>query len=256
MCNSPSTRLSSSALRPAQTALAVATLALAVAGTAKALPLPQVALTYNTGVDNAQMLLADGAADPHFLLIAGPAGLLSTPVVPVVRAAGFPLFPVGGWAPVAPTSTSAWIAPDANAFGGIGSFTYRTTFDLSGYSLTDPILLAGNWAADNTGLQVLLNATANSANFNGDLAAAIFGSYSAVPNFGFTAASFAASTFYATSGFQPGINTLDFVLQNNESVTGLRVEYMLEATPVPEPAAWALMASGLLGLSGLLRRRR
>lgn len=253
---------------PRTPALLTCAIGLWLAGSAATtLAQPVVVPTYNTGVDVNQIVLADAVADPHYTLLSVPSGPLSAPVAKTV---GAPLYPLGGWAAV--SSTSAWIVPTAplditppsdqpslpgsyaSSIGPVGTYVYRTTFDLSGYDLAAPVLLNGLWAADNTGLSIRLNSAGNPGS-QGDLITAGFGNYNAVASFGFTDANFLLQTFTANSGFQPGLNTLDFVLHNEGGPTGLRVEYALEATPVPEPAAWALMASGALAL-GLLRRRR
>lgn len=59
---------------------------------------------------------------------------------------------------------------------------------------------------------------------------------------------------------------LGFVAMENESIkriqisidvgTGIEVDHVQFAKPVPEPAAFALMGLGLLGVAGLRRRRR
>lgn len=228
----------------------------------------EVVLTYNTGVDSNQIVLPDGTPDPHYQLISVPSGPLTAPVA---KTLGFPLSPFGGWA--ATNSTSAWITPTApvgdppppidrqttnasgNGNGPPGNYLYRTTFDLSGYSLTSPISLSGIWAADNSGLSVRLNPQNDLLN-QGDLIAAGYGSYTAVPTFGYTDANFLVQTFFAGTGFVPGINTLEFLIHNSDAQTGLRVEYFVEAVPVPEPSAWALMALGLAGITFLKTRRR
>ena len=236
----------------------------ALAATAEATV--EVVPTFNTGVDNNQIVLADGVPDPHFTLISVPSGPLTAPVAKTV---GFPLSPLGGWA--APNSTSAWITPTApvgpwtppvarlgtsvSGDGPVGTYLYRTSFDLSGYSLSSPIFLSGLWAADNTGLSVRLNPQNDPLN-NGDLVAAGYGTYTAVPDFGFTDANFQVQSFFAISGFQAGINTLEFLIHNNDAQTGLRVDYVVEATPVPEPSAWALMTLGMAGVGLLLCQRR
>lgn len=243
-------------------AVAVSLTALAASAQANA---PVVVLTYNTGVDNNQIVLADGVADPHFTLVSVPSGPLTAPVAKTV---GHPLSPLGGWAAV--NSTSAWITPTApvadppppterasnySGVGPVGDYLYRTTFDLSGYDLSLPIFLGGIWAADNTGLSIRLNPQNDLVN-NGDLFAAGYGNYVAVPNFGFTDPNFQVQSFFAHNGFVAGINTLEFLIRNNEDQTGLRVEYMVEASLVPEPSSWGLMALGLGGMGLLLQRRR
>lgn len=263
--------LRSTSLRHAarRTAIVLATAGLAASAGAAA---PQVVFTYNTGVDAAQLVLADGQADPHFVLV----DLSSSVTSPVyARTVGYPISPLGGWAPA--DAVSAWIAPagvsdtpepppidsllrlaapTATATSVGTDYLYRTTFDLTGYDLSQPVLLSGHWAADNTGLSIRLNPGSNPGTL-GDLAAAGFGSYTAVVSTGFTAASFASQWFQTTNnaGFVPGINTLEFLVHNQSGPSGLRVDYMLEAAPVPEPAAWALLAAGGLVVLGLQRRR-
>lgn len=229
---------------------------------------PQVVFTHNTGVDAFQIVLADGQVDPHFVLVDTSSSLTSPTYA---RTVGNPTSPQGGWAPT--DSVSAWIAPTrgidpppidsspllsapvaASASPLTGTdYLYRTTFDLTGYDTSQPVLLTGNWAADNTGLSIRLNPASNPGTL-GDLNAAFFGSYTAVVSTGFTAASFAMQTFQAISGFLPGINTLEFLVHNEVGPTGLRVDYVLEAALVPEPAAWALMTAGGLALLALRRR--
>ena len=223
--------------------LAACTLALAaLASSAQATV--QTVWSYNTGVDNNQIVLPDGAADLHYSVQSAPSG---APTAPVAQTVGSPLSPLGGWAPA--TSTSAWITPPASTLANIGDFLYRTTFDLTGYDLSAPVQLFGNWAADNTGLGVKLN--------GGDLIAAGYGGYTAVPTAGFTAANFLLQTFQASSGFVAGSNTLDFLIRNTGGDTGLRVEYEVSATlaTVPEPPSWALVAVSLCGIGLLLQRR-
>jgi hypothetical protein len=66
--------------------------------------------------------------------------------------------------------------------------------------------LAGGWAVDNTGTDILLNANST----------------------GFTSAGFGGfATFVITSGFSDGINSLDFLVNNaptGVNPTGLRVD--------------------------------
>ena len=68
-------------------------------------------------------------------------------------------------------------------------------------------------------------------------------------------------SFLLTSGFQAGVNTLDFFVQNGNGgsdltgPTALRVEMLGDATATPLPAALPLFAGGL-GVIGLIARRR
>ncbi len=209
---------------------------------------------------------APGAADPHYALVSAPAGPVSASKLPGASGSGTPAFTTAYvvqqnanfpfdafWAsnnyspPGAPAS--GWIAPtaDVNTTHPDGYYTYRTTFDLTGFNLASASI-SGFVAADN-GVQVLLN---------GQFAASIYG-----PNgYTFTTTAFANQGLSITSGFKPGINTLDFVVYNEVQAsgnpTGLRVALSGNADPVPtpEPASLAVFGGGLIGLAGYIRRRR
>jgi hypothetical protein len=160
---------------------------------------------YNTGVLNDGSAAPSGSVDLHYTLLIspdadfpGPAAIVADPI-----AAGY-------WA--ANTTTSRWIGPAQNqgypsgaANHAPGNYTYRLTFSLAGF---DPSTaqVSGAWGADNAGTALILNGV----------------------NTGYTAPSYAPLTpFTLSSGFVPGINTLDFVVNQFASgganPTGLRV---------------------------------
>lgn len=157
---------------------------------------------FNTGVDDAGVSLASGTIDPHYKLIQSADTAFPGPNALVLNDSGFPIPP---W--LANDEASKWIAPQANQGVGnnLGDYTYRTTFDLTGF---DPasIRITGNWATDNLGLDILIN-----------------GISTGQPNTG----QFVLYTpFTISSGFRPGLNTLDFKLNNATpgiNPTGLRV---------------------------------
>src|SRR5205085_821526 len=69
----------------------------------------------------------------------------------------YPVAPYGPW--IANDSLSKWIGPNADqdvnsAIGG--DYTYRTTFDLTGFNPAGA-RITGLWSADDTGLEILLN---------------------------------------------------------------------------------------------------
>jgi hypothetical protein len=193
---------------------------------------------FNTGVDSTGTPLPHGTVgDSHYSLISVPSGSTSATRI-ITSAGGFPIGPYIG-----DNTLSAWIGPnnDDDLNGPVGAYTYRTTFDLTGFNPSTASIMGG-WTTDNDGLDILINGT----------------------SLGFTTPFTAfASGFFAfsvTSGFVSGVNTLDFVVSNGGGPTALRVEATGTASPatspVPIPAAAWLFGSALLGLTGISRRKR
>ncbi|TWU37529.1 tRNA nuclease WapA precursor [Novipirellula aureliae] len=102
-------------------------------------------------------------------------------------------------------SDSAWIWQQENGEPTGVTRTFRTTLDLIGFSF-ETIAVQGKWAVDNIG-EILLNGQPTSVtlpvyttdNFTG------------------------LHDFTITDGFVPGINTIDFVVQDYGSIAGFRV---------------------------------
>jgi hypothetical protein len=138
-------------------------------------------------------------------------------------------------------STSKWLTPTAGEAQNFdpssdGTYSWTLSFNLTGY---DPASasFAGRWAADNYGV-VKLNGTQ-------------IGSAGGFANW---------SSFAANSGFNAGVNTLEFLVTNTRlasgNPTGLRVEYLSSSVAaVPEPETYAMLMAGL-GLLGAVARRR
>jgi hypothetical protein len=119
----------------------------------------------------------------------------------------------------------------------LGSYIYRTTFDLTG---TNPATasLSGFWATDNIGV-IFLN-----------------GVYAGVTNL---AGPSVFTAFNINGGFVPGVNKLDFLVVNNGTTpnpTGLRVE-IGGSVNIAEPASVVLASLGMLVLCvfGMARTR-
>ena len=177
---------------------------------------------YSTGVDDAGQPLAPGVGDGHYAIVAAPISLSGTASV---TQSGFP-FPY--WA--ADSGTSGWLSPRADETGPssdpAGTYTYETTFDLTGL---DPASAAitGSLFADNHVEGVLLNG---------------------VPVDGFTpngnGSDYAAGVpLSVTSGFQDGRNTLDFLVLNDAgdayNPTGFRADFSGSADPAVDQNATA-----------------
>ena len=99
---------------------------------------------FNTGVSASGAPLSDGTVgDPHYTLVSVPSG--STTAIRVRTSAGG--YPVGsGW--LGDDSLSAWIGPNNSTFdnGPSGNYDYRTTFDLTGFTLPPPAFPGrGRW---------------------------------------------------------------------------------------------------------------
>ena len=205
------------------TAIAVTALAFLTTTDAKAIP---IGTFYNTGVGNTHTVLGNSAAETHYVIVSTPDG--SIPGVRVATSAnGYPIPP---W--LGDDTASAWIGPNTDSAldGAAGQYDYRTTFDLTGFNAGSAVL-SGQWAADNAGVDILINGVSTLQ----------------------TVASYSAfKSFSVTSGFINGLNTIDFVVRNDGGPTGLRVEGALTAS-VPEPMSLAILGVGLAG-AGLVRR--
>jgi hypothetical protein len=193
----------------------------------------QIPTVFNTGVDASGTPLPDGTVgDPHYSLLSVPVGS-TTDIRVRTSAGGFPIPPYIGDDPL-----SAWIGPnnDNSLDGPVGQYDYRTTFDLTGFNpLTADI--TGGWTSDNDGVQILIN-----------------GVDSGNPPTSFTQFSTGFAPFTIAAGFVPGINTVDFVLNNGGSggnPTALRVEMTGTADPAggAVPESTSILVWGLLGLT-------
>lgn len=185
---------------------------------------------YGTGAGQG----SNGQVDAHYSLISAPTG-----AGPAYTTGAYP-----GWT-MAPPGTQ-WINPDStiNEQSPGGNYDYQTSFNLTGLRPNTAVLM-GSWGADNSG-EILLNgllATGTGTVITGDEGFLQLTAFTITGNTG--------------AGFLAGVNTLDFVVNNEpDSPTGLVVDISGTAdASTPEPSSLALFGSGVLGLTGLLRRK-
>lgn len=187
---------------------------------------------YNTGAG-----FAANTQDTHYALSSTTASAGSLGAYGYVSENG--AFPIGPW--MANDSTSSWLTPVDNQDRSFdasrdGTYTWTTTFDLSGFDASTATF-TGRFAADNSAIALLNGNQIGSSN-------------------GFT--TFSAFTA-DSSKFISGVNTLSFVVTNLRGTgnpTGLRVEFLTSnVTAVPEADTYAMMFAGL-GLMGLIARRK
>ena len=96
------------------------------------------------------------------------------------------------------------------------------------------VWITGDWATDNTGLDILVNGTSTGQTS---------------PGFG------TLTPFSLTRGFVNGLNTIDFYVQGNGVTDGFALQLeSFTATAVPAPGA--LVALGAAGALGSRRRRK
>jgi hypothetical protein len=188
---------------------------------------------FNTGVASDGTLLPAGVIDPHYTV--APPGSATGPAF-VVQPTGLPLC-VGvacPWLPDGPNSN--WIDPFGPIPSGpipVGNYIYTTTFDLTGLNPATAAL-TGQWISDNNGVQIVLNG--NIFPFTTP-----FNSYIGpfVP-------------FAINSGFVPGVNTLQLVVFEDGSITGLRAEVSGTAQSQVSATSTALTSSANPSVFGQL----
>jgi hypothetical protein len=163
---------------------------------------------YCTGVIYAGVPAADGAVDTHYRLVSSADPACPGPNAIVVISNGWPIPP---W--VGNDSNSKWVGPrrDAAKMNAPGTYTYETTFDLTGLNPATAVL-TGKWATDNSGAIRLNGVTVGTASKTFD----------------------AFTPFALNTDFVAGVNTLEFVVFNlgtSPNPTGLRVEIGGTAEP-------------------------
>jgi hypothetical protein len=198
---------------------------------------------FNTGLDAVGLLAAGGTGDAHYNLTVSA----DPSVIPITPAIVASPIAAGLWVPN--QTDSQWISPSANqaccpsgSGNPTGGYTYQTTFDLTGL-VPSSALITGEWATDNNGVDILING------------------FSTVQTTGNADYGF-FTPFSISSNFVPGMNTLDFVLNNAPSAvdgnpTGLHVRILTAtADSVPEPAPLVLLGFGLAALGIVFKYQR
>jgi len=144
---------------------------------------------FSTGVDDGGTPLPLGSVDPHFVVV--ETGNQAVVLNPAHQA----------WLPNDATSQWIWLTSDS-AKNINKTWTFRTTFDLTGF---DPSTaqIDGLVAVDNGLSGIKLNGIK-------------------IPSPGADFTSF--TRFSITSGFQPGINTLEFIARDWGVVAGFNVQ--------------------------------
>jgi hypothetical protein len=202
------------------------------------------------------MLPHNGTLNHAYTLVSAPASSVSQ-LVTITSAGGFP---IGPWladnadtqvfAPTLPPGSgsslpvSQWIRPNNGSTSGgndndpVGTYVFRTTFTLDSWNFNTASLV-GRFATDNSGTIRLNGATLGG---NTPVSSSGFGAW---------------TNFSITSGFQAGLNTLDFVVSNGSGTsgnpTGLRASFV-GSVFVPEPSTFGIFGLGL-PLFGMIRRR-
>lgn len=182
---------------------------------------------YNTGVNSGGGLLGDAAVDSHYSVIAAPG-----PYTTAFTGNGVVL--PTGWIADGPASRWIGVTSFMGEWRPTGTYTFRTTFDLTGLD-SSSASLSLSIASDNN-CDVFLNGVHTGIT---------------TPFAGFSS----FSNYSVNSGFLAGINTLDFsVFELGSTPSGLRVELSGTANAVPEPTAIALIGIGAMMLVGLRRK--
>ena len=208
-------------LRPT---LACATLAVFLASGAQA---ALISSLYGTGLTSAGTPQVAGGLDAHYVVVEN--GNQAAVVISTLPGTYF-----------ANDAQSQWVWQAGNGLPINVTRRFLTTFDLTGFDETTAVI-NGLWGTDNQGLDILINGVSTGNNLLG----VVTSNFSQL------------HSFAISSGFGVGVNTLEFIIQDNGGVSAFRAQLTGDARAqgVPEPGTLAIVALGLLA-AGASRLRK
>lgn len=199
---------------------------------------------YSTGINDFYNPLTGDSIDFHYQLVSSPPGSGYNNMTYLVNTSAPS---ASSWVKNSPNGQ--WIGPTTDiskmtTLKATGQYVYETKFNLDRFQ-ANTAEINGLWAVDDTSDGILLNDVP------------IGFARSGVTEFS------TLQAFSITSGFQPGINSLKFVVNNLpvsglENPTGLMVIMTGTATPlvVPEPVSMISLLAGLATMGLYYRCRK